>query len=310
MAEAPAVVVVGRGVPGPGRRRRARLAARRRGLVRGAGAGPARAARSGRSSAPTSWPPSSRELAPAPRRGRRRRRGPRCRAGRSSSTSRRRRAASSTRRRSPTRSSPTALPAGVAGRARPGCSAPVAAELPRRVGGRPAAPDALVAPRLAGPAAGARGRRAGPHLPPGPSPIVAPRRPRRRGPRRRGPGTTDAVALAVLMHPGATLLFTDGARRRHGLRGWADGGDLGRRATGTIPIEQYVDPVGAGRHVPRRRLRGLGRPGITARPGSARTRTCGSARRRLADPRGPGRVRRPGPRDAVSGGCTAATDPG
>ncbi len=82
------------------------------------------------------------------------------------------------------------------------------------------------------------------HLAPGPSPVVS----------RAdliGVGRDDidasvtAARLTSLMHPGATLLLTDGI---HGglAVGVADGGTGAERRWHSIPIEHYVDPVGAG----------------------------------------------------------------
>ncbi len=59
------------------------------------------------------------------------------------------------------------------------------------------------------------------------------------------PGTTPDD-LAALMHPGATLLFTDGV---HGGTAYAVDertGELAARHWHSIPIRTYVDPVGAG----------------------------------------------------------------
>ena len=83
------------------------------------------------------------------------------------------------------------------------------------------------------------------HLPPGPSPVV----------RRAdlvGVGSDDVdesttpTHLAALMKPGATLLFTDGI---HGGTAFTIGdsvGSLPDRHWRSIPIESYIDPVGAG----------------------------------------------------------------
>jgi sugar/nucleoside kinase (ribokinase family) len=82
-------------------------------------------------------------------------------------------------------------------------------------------------------------------LPPGPSALV----------RRAdlvGVGTDDVsdgitpADLAAFMRPRATLLFTDGA---HGGTAYGIGSgpdDLAARRWHSIPIERYVDPVGAG----------------------------------------------------------------
>jgi sugar/nucleoside kinase (ribokinase family) len=83
------------------------------------------------------------------------------------------------------------------------------------------------------------------HLAPGPGPIV----------RRAdliGVGSDDVdetmtpSRLASFMHPGATLLFTDGV---HGGTAYLVGEppmDLEARHWHSIPTERYVDPVGAG----------------------------------------------------------------
>jgi hypothetical protein len=83
------------------------------------------------------------------------------------------------------------------------------------------------------------------HLAPGPSPVV-----------RRADligvgsddvdGATTPVHLAAFMKPGATLLFTDGI---HGGTAYTVGATpdaLSPRHWHSIPIERYVDPVGAG----------------------------------------------------------------
>lgn len=121
---------------------------------------------------------------------------------------------------------------------------PVAAEVGDGWANVPAA-DALVALgwqgllRVLRPGASVRHRR------PGPSAVV----------RRAdviGVGSDDVDAsttpadLARLMHPGSTLLFTDGV---HGGTAYqvADGpGPLSSRHWHSIPTERYVDPVGAG----------------------------------------------------------------
>jgi sugar/nucleoside kinase (ribokinase family) len=83
------------------------------------------------------------------------------------------------------------------------------------------------------------------HLPPGRSAVV----------RRAdliGVGSDDVddattpAHLAALMHPGATLLFTDGVHGGTAYRIGATPDDLERRHWHSIPIRTYVDPVGAG----------------------------------------------------------------
>ncbi len=52
--------------------------------------------------------------------------------------------------------------------------------------------------------------------------------------------------LLSLMHPGATLLFTDGIHGGVALDAGPDGQPTRRRPWRSIPAERYVDPVGAG----------------------------------------------------------------
>ena len=59
------------------------------------------------------------------------------------------------------------------------------------------------------------------------------------------PGTTPED-LASLLHPGSTLLFTDAARGGVAFRVGAAGEPLASRPWVSIPIQRYVDPVGAG----------------------------------------------------------------
>ena len=274
MDEAPAGRGGGRGLPGPGRRRRARLAPRRRGLVLGARAGAAgdqgRCARRRRRARI--------DLAGAghdPRGGRRRARGPRQPRDRSSSTSRRRRAASSRRRRSPTPS--------IHGRSRPAWRdarawmfAPVAAEVRDEWADVPR-PDALVALGWQGLLRVLRDGAPVHHLPPGPSPVV-------RRANLVGVGSDDVddattpAHLAAFMHPGATLLFTDGVHGGTAYRVGERPDDLDAAPLAQHPDPEVRGPGGGGRHVPGRRLRGLGGPGHHARAGTARTRTCASGR--------------------------------
>jgi sugar/nucleoside kinase (ribokinase family) len=83
------------------------------------------------------------------------------------------------------------------------------------------------------------------HLPPGPSAVV----------RRAdlvGVGTDDVSDgttpgdLAAFMRPHATLLFTDGARGGTAHEIGESPRELASRRWHSIPIERYVDPVGAG----------------------------------------------------------------
>jgi sugar/nucleoside kinase (ribokinase family) len=83
------------------------------------------------------------------------------------------------------------------------------------------------------------------HLQPRPSPVV----------RRAdliGVGSDDVDArtgpadLAAFMKPGATLLFTDGVHGGTAYKVGARPDDLEARRWHSIPIRQYVDPVGAG----------------------------------------------------------------
>ena len=60
-----------------------------------------------------------------------------------------------------------------------------------------------------------------------------------------GAGTTP-VRLASFMHPGATLLFTDGVHGGTAYRVGERPTDLEARRWHSIPTERYVDPVGAG----------------------------------------------------------------
>jgi sugar/nucleoside kinase (ribokinase family) len=52
--------------------------------------------------------------------------------------------------------------------------------------------------------------------------------------------------LAALLHPGATLLFTDGERGGVAYQVGGEGEPLVERPWASLPIERYVDPVGAG----------------------------------------------------------------
>lgn len=83
------------------------------------------------------------------------------------------------------------------------------------------------------------------HHPPGPSPVV----------RRAdlvGVGRDDfdesvtPADLLGLVHPGATLLLTDGVHGGVAVEAGADGTEARRRRWHSIPIAEYVDAVGAG----------------------------------------------------------------
>jgi sugar/nucleoside kinase (ribokinase family) len=58
--------------------------------------------------------------------------------------------------------------------------------------------------------------------------------------------STTPEDLAAFLHPGSTLLFTDGERGGVAFRVGDRPDDLVARAWQSIPIERYVDPVGAG----------------------------------------------------------------
>ena len=81
---------------------------------------------------------------------------------------------------------------------------------------------------------------------PGPSPVV--RRADLVGVGRDDVDrTTPPEDLAAHLHPGATMLFTDGERGGIGVHGRATAADqLVARPWASIPIRRYVDPVGAG----------------------------------------------------------------
>ena len=114
--------------------------------------------------------------------------------------------------------------------------------------------------------------------PPGPSPIVARSDLVGVGSDDVDPSTPDAELLAFL-HPGATMLLTDGA---HG--GLAIDVARGRRSRAPPPVAARAGralrgPGRCRRHVPRRRVRGAHRPDA-ARPGRrARRRPPASAPR-------------------------------
>jgi hypothetical protein len=155
---------------------------------------------------------------------------------------------------------PDALPAAWRG-ARAWMLAPVAAEVGEAWAGVPPR-DALVGVGWQGLLRVLRagepvGRRA-----PGPSAVV--RRADLVGVGRDDvdPGTTPED-LAGLLHPGATLLFTDGARGGIAYE-VGDGRPLMVRPWSSIPIERYVDPVGAGDTFLAGVFAARVKPGITA----------------------------------------------
>jgi sugar/nucleoside kinase (ribokinase family) len=59
-------------------------------------------------------------------------------------------------------------------------------------------------------------------------------------------GRTTPADLARFLHPGATLLFTDGVHGGTAYRVGERPDDLEARHWHSIPIGRYVDPVGAG----------------------------------------------------------------
>jgi sugar/nucleoside kinase (ribokinase family) len=52
--------------------------------------------------------------------------------------------------------------------------------------------------------------------------------------------------LLACLHPGATMLLTDGARGGDAIEAAAEGREARRRPWSVIPAERFVDPVGAG----------------------------------------------------------------
>ena len=121
---------------------------------------------------------------------------------------------------------------------------PVAAECPDAWADVPA-PDALVAVGWQGLLRVLRPHETVRHLPPGPSRLVA--RANLVGVGRDDFDTsiTEHDLLGNL-HPGATLLITDGIHGGVALQAAEGGGETGRRSWRSIAIERYVDPVGAG----------------------------------------------------------------
>jgi sugar/nucleoside kinase (ribokinase family) len=83
------------------------------------------------------------------------------------------------------------------------------------------------------------------HLEPGPAPVV--RRADLVGVGRGDVGrSVTPAALVALLHPGATLLLTEGVHGGLAVDVAPDGGEGRRRRWPAIPVERYVDPVGAG----------------------------------------------------------------
>lgn len=122
--------------------------------------------------------------------------------------------------------------------------APVAAELPEAWAGIPPR-DALVALGWQGLLRVLRAGEPVRHLPPGPSTLV--RRADLVGVGRDDvDASTTAGDLAALLHPGATLLLTDGIRGGLAVEVSGDGREGVTRRWESIPVERYVDPVGAG----------------------------------------------------------------
>ena len=83
------------------------------------------------------------------------------------------------------------------------------------------------------------------HMSPGPSPLVLRADLIGVGSDDVDEATTPAH-LAALLHPGATLLFTDGVHGGTAFRVGERPDDLEPRHWHSIPIVNYVDPVGAG----------------------------------------------------------------
>ena len=80
---------------------------------------------------------------------------------------------------------------------------------------------------------------------PGPSPIVARADLVGVGRDDFEPGTPEASLLGLL-RPGATMLLTDGANGGVALDAGPGGAVVRRRAWSPIPVDRFVDPVGAG----------------------------------------------------------------
>ncbi len=121
---------------------------------------------------------------------------------------------------------------------------PVAGEIPDAWASVPP-PDALVALGWQGLLRVLRAGEPVRHLSPGPSDVV--RRADLIGVGRddvdRSVGPTDLLSL---MHPGATLLFTDGIHGGVALDAGPGGQPARQRPWRSIPVQRYVDPVGAG----------------------------------------------------------------
>jgi len=83
------------------------------------------------------------------------------------------------------------------------------------------------------------------HRAPGPSPIVGRADLVGVGSDDFDPSTPD-VELLALLHPGATMLLTDGAHGGLAIDVAADGRPSRRRRWPPVPAERFVDPVGAG----------------------------------------------------------------
>ena len=121
---------------------------------------------------------------------------------------------------------------------------PVAAELPDEWAAVPAA-DARVALGWQGLLRVLEPGERVTQRPPGPSPIV--RRADLVGVGRDDfAGATTEVELLGCLHPGATMLLTDGAQGGVALEAGDDGHEARRRPWTPIPVDRFVDPVGAG----------------------------------------------------------------
>jgi sugar/nucleoside kinase (ribokinase family) len=138
---------------------------------------------------------------------------------------------------------PAALPAGW-GRAGAWLFGPVAAELPDAWAGVPSE-DARVALGWQGLLRVLVAGEPVTQHPPAPSPIVARSDLVGVGSDDFDPSTPDAALLSFL-HPGATMLLTDGAHGGLAIDVGSDGGSGRRRRWPPVPVERFVDPVGAG----------------------------------------------------------------